>query len=489
MTGTLGRGLIGHPRRAALCVAVVGGFLLGAMDEAAGQSTKMPSTLRYGSGYIDVPDATVLPHLAIIATYSGFLVSVDSVALTNPGGGVVGFGDGYSDWRQDLALAMGLFDRVELGATFQNFSDAGEGGTQAGAFGRVAILRPAHEGLGLAVGARYLSKPSFDGDQGRSYMPSRLGFPDSRLYEDYGEGSSPGAGGHGAVNTSFTPYAMATLMLKGPDASWMLPFDFTVAAGWGDGMFRSGRDLDWYAAGHSNGWVFGSAVHLQLSDRSILNLMADYNGFDANVGAQLDWRGVRLGAYILGVNYMETVTEYRSSKFGLSVSVAVCGITSCIPELMEVPIPDTLRMPAPPPDTVIVDSGGATAVPEGTPRDLCLSTGRSEQVWITAAGDTLVGPERVPVSRLDVLVFEGTYAEEARWFRAGDDIPYEGATYRKSGDFLRLDCAAIMRVGEHMGVRLFADSDANKPYGRIYVPVRPDAWQSYWIGPGGGGDR
>lgn len=489
MTPTSERHRARLPWVGALWIAVVGACILGPPRDSAGQTTKMPSTLRYGSGYIDVPDATVLPHLAIIATYSGFLVSVDSVALTNPEGGVVGFGDGYSDWRQDLALAMGLFDRVELGATFQNFSDSGEGGTQAGAFGRVAILRPAQEGLGLAVGARYLSRPSFDGGPARSYMPSRLGFPDARLYEDYGEGPSGAGGGEGAVNTTFTPYAMATLMLKGPDASWMLPFDFTVAAGWGDGIFRSGRDLDWYAAGHSNGWVFGSAVHLQISDRSILNLMADYNGFDANVGAQLDWRGVRLGAYILGVNYMESVTEYRSSKFGLSVSVAVCGLSSCVAELMEIPTPDTIQMPAPPPDTVIVDSGGASPVPEGTPRDICLSTGRSEQVWITAAGDTLVGPDRVSLSRLDGVAFEGAYAEDARWFRVGDDIPYEGAAYRKSGDSLRLDCAAIMRVGEHMGVRLFADADANKPYGRIYVPVRPDVWQSYWIGPGGGGDR
>jgi hypothetical protein len=274
-------------------------------------------------------------------------------------------------------------------------------------------------------------------------------------------------------------------MLKGPDASWMLPFDFTVSAGWGDGMFRSGRDLGWYAGSSSNGWIFGSAVHMEISETSLLNLTADYNGFDANVGAQFDWRGVRLGAYVLGVNHLESTTEYRSPKLGASVSFALCGLRRCVPELMEFPVPDTVRMPPPPPDTVIVGEGVGASAPAGSPRDICLSTGRSHRVYVSPSGELLVGPDRVPVSELEGMVFEGTYAEGERWFTAGEAIQFEARTYRKSGDEVRLACENIMRVGDHEGVRLFADADADKPYVRIYVPVRPDAWQAYWAGLGG----
>src|SRR5262245_43807448 len=58
------------------------GLLTAALASAhplAAQTTKMPSTLRYGSGYIDVPVASVLPHLAVTGTFSGFRVSVDRI--------------------------------------------------------------------------------------------------------------------------------------------------------------------------------------------------------------------------------------------------------------------------------------------------------------------------------------------------------------------------------------------------------------------------
>ena len=53
-------------------------------------STKMPSTLRWGSGHVDVPSAGVLPHMAITGTYSGFWVNLDNNLVIGPGGAVVG---------------------------------------------------------------------------------------------------------------------------------------------------------------------------------------------------------------------------------------------------------------------------------------------------------------------------------------------------------------------------------------------------------------
>lgn len=45
---------------------------LSAVQVVEAQNTNMPNTLRYGTGYLDVPVASVLPHLAISGTFSGF---------------------------------------------------------------------------------------------------------------------------------------------------------------------------------------------------------------------------------------------------------------------------------------------------------------------------------------------------------------------------------------------------------------------------------
>ncbi|SVA84077.1 uncharacterized protein METZ01_LOCUS136931, partial [marine metagenome] len=42
----------------------------------SGQSPSMPSTLRYGSGLIDIPVSSVLPHMAVTGTFSGFFMDV-----------------------------------------------------------------------------------------------------------------------------------------------------------------------------------------------------------------------------------------------------------------------------------------------------------------------------------------------------------------------------------------------------------------------------
>ena len=75
------------------------------------EKTKMPSTLRYGSGYLDVPSATVLPHLALTGTYSGWVLNL---AGNEQDGNL--YGDG--------SVALGLFDWVEIGGTFQSFNDS-----------------------------------------------------------------------------------------------------------------------------------------------------------------------------------------------------------------------------------------------------------------------------------------------------------------------------------------------------------------------------
>ena len=77
------------------------------------------------------------------------------------------------------------------------------------------------------------------------------------------------------------------------------------------------------------------------------------------------------------------------------------------------------------------------------------------------------------------VAFVGDYAQGRSWFEQDQNLTFENMLYQKSGGELRLDCPDIMRVGEFMGVPLFAFRDASQPYQQLYVPVRPGVWQMY----------
>jgi len=441
-----------------------------AQAQATQDATKMPSTLRYGSGYLDVPAATVLPHLAITGTYSGWILQYA------PGPGEP---DQNGNLFSDGSVTIGLFDWVEVGGTFQSFNDDDSGGTMAGAFGRIALLRPKRQGIGLAVGARYVSEPTFDASS--SHQPTRYGAPDSR-FADPSNVSGPQSGTV-PVSSAFTPYVVATADVGGLDIG--IEHDYTFTIGWGSGMFREGREIDFYTSSSSSGFFAGAGVHVGLGETSLLNLMGEWNGFDVNVGAQLDFSGIRVGGFVLGSNYLEAQSVARSAKWGFLVSAALCPQQGglCKPGLLERSAPDTVRLPPPPPDTVRVNVDTAPPLPTGTPATLCLATGESAQVLVTAQNDTLVGPGRVSVRTLRPgVVFAGTYAEGMDFFEGDAEIEFEDRGYSKSGGEVRLQCGNIMRVGEHMGVPLFADSSASSPFETVYVPVRPGVWQAYQTG-------
>src|SRR6056297_3203538 len=106
------------------------GFLSAALvmalsAQVASAQTTMPSTLRFGSGYLDVPSASVLPHLAIQGTYSGWFANdtPNLLAVDNMTGAVTGPGSQLEeDYYQDISLTLGLFNRLEVGATLQQAS-------------------------------------------------------------------------------------------------------------------------------------------------------------------------------------------------------------------------------------------------------------------------------------------------------------------------------------------------------------------------------
>ena len=298
-----------NPVRFRFAVSALVALFLVAPDVSA-QTTKMPSTLRYGSGILDIPVATVLPHSTFVATYSGFGINIDQTLLLKRNGEVRRRGDAYSKWLSDLSLTLGLFDRVEVGATIQHFDDETNGGNILGGFGRISLLPATVENLSLAVGARYVSSPSFGARWVDDLQPPRFGHPDYRTRQAQGQGDE--------FNSNLSPYAVGTAILPTSDASFI-----SLTLGWGAGMFSAGGDLDFYAQRSSGGLFAGSTVHVGMAGGRGLNLMAEFNGFDLNAGLQMDFSGVRVGAFSLSLAG-DDHTTFRTRKLGILASFALC---------------------------------------------------------------------------------------------------------------------------------------------------------------------
>jgi len=459
--------------RPATQALVVAAALLHAPGVGAQQTPSMPSTLRYGSGLLDIPVSSVLPHLEVTGTYSGFWVSLDRTAQVDATGNTATYGPSLHRFSSDASLAVGLFDRVETGVSLQSFGSSSDGGNMWGLFGRVRLWEPIDQGVGLAVGGRYVTSPDF-GD-GVDYSPGRLGFPDRRLRESYTGG------------TNFSFYGVATAYLRGFDGGPIPKNDMTFSLGYGTGMFKEGEKLDFYRPGHANGWFYGTSLHVQTGEGSLLTLMAEQNGFDFNVGAQFDWQGFRVGAHWLGSNHGEPAggysSEYHQPKLGLLASVAICPTRRglrCTPHGMRRTEPDTIFIPPPPPDTVVINAASAPVLPEGEAVTVCLSTGRNVDLLVTAQGDTLVGPTGVPIGALrPTLDFAGIYAAGAFWFENGDPVVFEDLSYGKFPGTFPMDCEQILRVGVYEGVPVYADRAADRPLVVLFIPVQPGVWQRY----------
>lgn len=441
------------------------------MRPAEAQPREVSATLRYGSGLVDIPVATVLPHLTVTANYSGFRLHGPRTHGSARSGGD-GDGSGRDGrWLSDGSVAIGLFDRLEAGATFQHFSDARAGGRLIGAFGRLSLLPGSLERLfHLAVGARLVTSPAF-GDVGRGGpQPNRLGYPDARVVRN-----PPGAR---EFRGNLSPYVVATAVLPGLDG---VPFayDMTLNAGWGGGLFSAGGDLDFYGSASSGGLFAGSALRVSLGAAVGMSMMAEFNGFDANAGVRFDFGGAQVGAFALGMNHSGS-SAFRSRKFGVAGSVAVCADALGLCRRRSHAPADTITLPAPPPDTVIVARAIEPSRPAGTPATLCLATGERAQVFLTEAGDTLVGPDRVSLRGLRPAVgLAGSYAEGRDWFDRGEAVNFSGRSYRQRDAPGPAECGDIVHVGWQRGVPLFAERSSEVPYDLLYVPVRPGTWARY----------
>ena len=163
------------------------------------------------------------------------------------------------------------------------------------------------------------------------------------------------------------------------------------------------------------------------------------------------------------------------SRVALSLPVAAILVAACAgsppPEPPE-PVVVT--------DTVVVTREVAPPLPEGRVGSICLGTGHNVEIRVSAAGDTLIGPRRVPMVDLGPGVgFVGNYAGGEAWFVRDEAITFENRQYSKFGQPETRDCAAMKIVGDNDGVNLFAETTASAPFNVLYVPIRPGVFQPY----------
>lgn len=290
--------------RIGTCLAL--GVLVSAQGVTA-QSLRMPSTLRYGSGLLDIPVASVLAHGALTLSYSGFKLSTDQTILLDRMGREAGTKEGFDKWLSDGALAIGLFNRVELGASIQHFDDEDHGGNMLGGFARISLLPASMQRFALAAGARYVTSPSY-GSGFPEIQPGRLGHPDYRVLRN--------PAGDGEFSGNLSPYVVATANAVSSGS-----VDMTLTAGWGMGLFSAGSDLNFYSSGGAGGLFGGAGLHFAMGGGRLMHLIAEYNGFEVNAGLQVDLGNVRVGAFSHGLT-ADGHSTYRSRKFGVQAALA-----------------------------------------------------------------------------------------------------------------------------------------------------------------------
>ena len=119
-------------------------------------------------------------------------------------------------------------------------------------------------------------------------------------------------------------------------------------------------------------------------------------------------------------------------------------------------------------------------LPQGDSTDLCLSTGVTVTVWVTASGDTLIGERRIALKDVrPALTFPGRYAQGTTWFEQGELIRFDGRSYQRAGVDRVRACDELKLVGEHQGVPLFAEVTAPQVLPALIVPVAPGRFQDY----------
>jgi hypothetical protein len=271
--------------RAALIGAVL--VVAGARTaEAQYVNTEFPQTRFWGTGLIDIPTASVSPlsgDFTVQYAGTGFQTS-PQIPLYHTG------------LNSQGNVTIGLFGRAEVGVT------AYSGDPEQGFSGQLLLLR--QQDFSATSPLRFLPNLAFGVRNVGPY--SHI----DRFNMGYGESVNPNGGSapvirvdslHQSFSTGNTVYGVATKGFMLSDIKSSLPevgVDLTV--GYGDGLFSNHGNLPvrLYASNATGGLFYGIDATMRPTPNTLVTIMGENNAWDFNVGAQVDYRGLRAGVAV-----------------------------------------------------------------------------------------------------------------------------------------------------------------------------------------------
>jgi len=271
-------------RRPVVIAAAVG--LAALVRPLAAQQT-YPQTLYWGAGLIDIPVAWVAPLSGDFAlNYSGKTFEKGDQTITK-----INYND---QLNSQLTFSISVFGRVEAGVAFYSSNP------EYGFFGQALVINEEdHRGRpggwfipSIAFGVRGIG-PYGQVDRfgiGYSLLPPDPGSPNYRHVAD---------SIHQEFDVSPTVYGVGTKSFSLADIRSGWPdINLSISVGYGNGLFSDDGELgDAYAKNSTGGLFGGLKVDFTPTPNAVLSLMAENNAWDFNVGASLDWRGMRFGLY------------------------------------------------------------------------------------------------------------------------------------------------------------------------------------------------
>jgi hypothetical protein len=271
-------------RRRVVTAATIG---LGALASPLAAQQTYPQTLYWGAGLVDIPVAWVAPlsgDFALNYSVKTFEKGDQTVTKIN-----------YNDQlNSQLTFSLSVFGRVEAGVAFYSSNP------EYGFFGQALVLneeqfrgRPGGWFIpSIAFGVRGIG-PYDQIDRfgiGYSLLPPNPGSPNYRHVAD---------SIHEEFDVTPTVYGVGTKSFSLADIRSGWPdVNLSVSIGYGNGLFSDDGELgDAYAKNSTGGLFGGLKVDFTPTPNTVLSLMAENNAWDYNVGASLDWRGMRAGLY------------------------------------------------------------------------------------------------------------------------------------------------------------------------------------------------
>jgi hypothetical protein len=307
-------------RRPVVIAAAVG---LAALARPLAAQQTYPQTLYWGAGLIDIPVAWVAPLSGDFAlNYSGKTFEKGDQTITK-----INYND---QLNSQLTFSVSVFGRVEAGVAFYSSNP------EYGFFGQALVLneedyrgRPGGWFIpSIAFGVRGIG-PYGQVDRfgiGYSLLPPDPGSPNYRHVAD---------SIHEEFDVSPTVYGVGTKSFSLADIRSGWPdLNLSISIGYGNGLFSDDGELgDAYAKNSTGGLFGGLKVDFTPTPNTVLSLMAENNAWDFNVGASLDWRGMRFGLYWteLGAGSAQSADNtseqraaraiYNYSKFAFSLGL------------------------------------------------------------------------------------------------------------------------------------------------------------------------